>query len=136
MKTWHKQLGVFVLASVCAAAPAWADEDATSGPEDATATAEDAQAPPADATEAVDAGADVSPSDDATSTAGDGSALPGDASAATGDGDHDGDHAGDRHGGCTAGPVSGSPIALGLTGAILGWLVSRARKPAPVRVRK
>lgn len=32
---------------------------------------------------------------------------------------------------------AGSPIALGLAGAILGWLVQRSRKPvkAPVRSR-
>jgi hypothetical protein len=30
----------------------------------------------------------------------------------------------------------GSPIALGLAGAILGWLVNRSRQPVKVPVRK
>ena len=33
-------------------------------------------------------------------------------------------------------PLLGSPIALGLAGAILGWLVNRSRKPVRAPVRK
>lgn len=150
MKNWMKtalvtQVRMAVLASAVVAGSAWAVEDAGALPDDATAvTAEDAQAPPADVTQAEDIAADASATgedaasgqDSATAgdASGDASSIPGDATA-TGDGDGHGKD-GDSGGGCTAGPTSNSPVALGLAGAVLGWLVSRSRKPAPAQVKK
>ncbi len=142
MKTW-KLLTVALLMTGTVASRAWADADATSTPADATAT--DAVESPDAATEAdaatatdaagsadIAAGTDAASSADATGAAD----TAGDGTATTSPGD-DANGAEKGHGGCTAGTSASSPIALGLAGAVLGWLVSRSRKPvkAPVRNR-
>ena len=33
-------------------------------------------------------------------------------------------------------PQANGPIGLGVAGAILGWLIKRSRKPAPVPTRR
>ena len=134
MKTWKKFLAAMVLTGAVAN-PAWADTDATDSPADATAsdavgapdaaTAADA-ASPADAATAADGGGDAA-------SAADG-AADGTATIAPGDADSGG---AEGHSGCSAGTSAGNPLALGLAGAVLGWLISRSRKPvkAPVRNR-
>ena len=146
MKTWKLFIATLMLTGAVAQ-PAWADADATDGPADATAadavvpaedaTAADAAAQPDTAT-AADAGTqpdtatatDAAGGADAASAAD--TAADGTATSAPGDADSGG---GEHHGGCTAGTSASSPVALGVAGAILGWLVSRSRKPAKAPVR-